>query len=41
MPVLYGLLSLRTRYYDIFEIFLLETNGPVKVNPISMENKLR
>lgn len=41
MPVLYGLLSLRSRYYDVFEIFLLETNGPVKVNPISLQDKLR
>ena len=36
MPILYGLLSLRSRYYDIFEIFLYETNGPIKVNPISL-----
>jgi hypothetical protein len=41
MPPLYGLLALRSRWYDIFEIFLLETNGPVKVNPISTQDKLR
>ncbi|CAD8150575.1 unnamed protein product [Paramecium pentaurelia] len=41
MPILYGLLSLRSRYYDVFEIFLKETDGPVKVNPISIQDKLR
>ena len=41
MPPLYGLLSLRSRWYDIFEIFFYETNGPIKVNPIQLQDKLR
>ena len=29
MPPLYGVLGLRSRWYDIFETFMWETNGPV------------
>ncbi|KAA8497298.1 Delta(5) fatty acid desaturase A [Porphyridium purpureum] len=41
MPVLYGVLGLKSRYQDVFEIFSAHTNGPIRVNPISVQDNVR
>lgn len=40
MPVLYGILSLKSRISDINEVFARETNGPIRVNPIAAQDTL-
>lgn len=41
LPVLYGLLALKSRITDLTEIFSQLTNGPIRVNPISVQDYLR
>eukprot|EP00186_Timspurckia_oligopyrenoides_P001041 CAMPEP_0182441618 /NCGR_PEP_ID=MMETSP1172-20130603/595_1 /TAXON_ID=708627 /ORGANISM="Timspurckia oligopyrenoides, Strain CCMP3278" /LENGTH=567 /DNA_ID=CAMNT_0024636017 /DNA_START=27 /DNA_END=1730 /DNA_ORIENTATION=+ len=41
MPVLYGLLGLKSRFQDSFEIFKNHLNGPIRVNPISVQDNIR
>nr|CCA26326.1 delta 5 fatty acid desaturase putative [Albugo laibachii Nc14] len=35
LPPLYGLLALKVRLQDFYELFLIRSNGPIRVNPIS------
>lgn len=41
LPVLYGLLGLKSRVQDVVEIFGQHMNGPIRVNPISVQDVLR
>ncbi|KAK4536612.1 hypothetical protein CDCA_CDCA09G2637 [Cyanidium caldarium] len=41
VPLLYGVLGMKSRLQDVLEIFLWQTNGPVRVNPISWQDSLR
>lgn len=41
LPPLYGILALKSRFQDITEIFPKRTNGPIRVNPISVQDYLR
>jgi len=41
MPILYGLLGLKSRFQDTFEIFKTHLNGPIRVNPISTQDNVR
>lgn len=41
LPPLYGILGLKSRVQDIFEVFSQHTNGPIRVNPISTQDYLR
>lgn len=41
LPPLYGLLGLKSRMSDLFEIFSQLTNGPIRVNPIAVQDHLR
>eukprot|EP00180_Rhodochaete_pulchella_P001909 Plantae.Rhodophyta-Rhodochaete_pulchella.ctg28710.p1 GENE.Plantae.Rhodophyta-Rhodochaete_pulchella.ctg28710~~Plantae.Rhodophyta-Rhodochaete_pulchella.ctg28710.p1 ORF type:complete len:454 (-),score=58.77 Plantae.Rhodophyta-Rhodochaete_pulchella.ctg28710:180-1439(-) len=40
MPVLYGILGLKSRLSDLTEVFSQHTNGPIRVNPISAQDVL-
>mmetsp|Transcript_34600 Transcript_34600/g.84744 ORF Transcript_34600/g.84744 Transcript_34600/m.84744 type:complete len:543 (+) Transcript_34600:561-2189(+) len=40
MPILYGILGLKSRFTDIAEVFSRRTNGPIRVNPISAQDLL-
>ncbi|XP_065194552.1 delta(5) fatty acid desaturase A-like [Sycon ciliatum] len=41
LPPLYGVLSLKSRIQDVLEVFGKHWNGPIRVNPISMQDVLR
>lgn len=41
LPPLYGILGLKSRLSDVFEVFSQLTNGPIRVNPISVQDYLR
>lgn len=41
LPLMYGLLGLKSRMSDLLEIFTQLTNGPIRVNPISVQDYLR
>uniref|UniRef100_A0A7S1T8A7 Cytochrome b5 heme-binding domain-containing protein n=1 Tax=Compsopogon caeruleus TaxID=31354 RepID=A0A7S1T8A7_9RHOD len=41
MPPLYGLLVFKSRTTDITEVFSTLKNGPIRVNPISLQDVLR
>eukprot|EP00184_Porphyridium_aerugineum_P002639 CAMPEP_0184694374 /NCGR_PEP_ID=MMETSP0313-20130426/2367_1 /TAXON_ID=2792 /ORGANISM="Porphyridium aerugineum, Strain SAG 1380-2" /LENGTH=605 /DNA_ID=CAMNT_0027152665 /DNA_START=67 /DNA_END=1884 /DNA_ORIENTATION=+ len=41
MPVVYCVLGLKSRYQDIAEIFMTHFNGPIRVNPISVQDNVR
>jgi fatty acid desaturase/predicted heme/steroid binding protein len=41
LPPLYGILALKSRFQDAFQIFPSRQNGPIRVNPISVQDHLR
>lgn len=41
LPPLYGILGLKSRVQDLTEVFSRLTNGPIRVNPISVQDYLR
>jgi cytochrome b involved in lipid metabolism len=41
LPPLYGILALKSRFQDAFQIFPTRENGPIRVNPISVQDHLR
>lgn len=41
LPPLYGILSLKSRVQDFTEVFSQLKNGPIRVNPISVQDHLR
>ena len=41
LPPLYGILALKSRVQDVFEVFAEHMNGPIRVNPISLQDVLR
>ena len=41
LPPLYGIYALKSRVSDVAEIFVRETNGPIRVNPIAMPDRLK
>eukprot|EP00177_Eucheuma_denticulatum_P007269 GFKZ01013237.1.p1 GENE.GFKZ01013237.1~~GFKZ01013237.1.p1 ORF type:complete len:538 (-),score=67.62 GFKZ01013237.1:1189-2802(-) len=41
MPPLYGLLGLKSRLTDLTEIFSQLRNGPIRINPIAVQDYLR
>ncbi|CDF33627.1 polyunsaturated fatty acid desaturase [Chondrus crispus] len=41
LPPLYGILALKSRMQDLTEVFSKHTNGPIRVNPISVQDYLR
>jgi len=41
LPPLYGILGLKSRVQDFTEVFSQLTNGPIRVNPISVQDYLR
>lgn len=41
LPPLYGILALKSRFQDMAVIFPQRINGPIRVNPISVQDHLR
>lgn len=41
LPPLYGILALKSRFQDVTSIFPHRVNGPIRVNPISVQDHLR
>lgn len=41
LPPLYGILALKSRFQDITSIFPDRENGPIRVNPISVQDHMR
>eukprot|EP00178_Gracilaria_changii_P003270 TRINITY_DN147_c0_g2_i2.p1 TRINITY_DN147_c0_g2~~TRINITY_DN147_c0_g2_i2.p1 ORF type:complete len:536 (-),score=131.31 TRINITY_DN147_c0_g2_i2:442-2049(-) len=41
LPPLYGLLAIKSRVQDLSEVFSRLSNGPVRVNPIAVQDYLR
>lgn len=41
LPPLYGILALKSRFMDVLSVFPTRYNGPIRINPISVQDYLR